>query len=281
VVDPDLLHKAHDVIFDDPRLDVVVLTAALPQSQDGLSPQHDNALRRIADRMKTAHAQVMLASHLMSDHSAFARTYRAGLGLPMMLPGVEKGPAGPGPGHLVVGESCGPLVNQVRLPSHRPLPAPTAAGTGSVAWSELRAREHIVAAGVPVVPGELAVSADAAVAAAGQLGYPVVLKAVSARPAAQDQHRRRSRSTWPTRDAVRDAFRRVTEAASAHVPDLEGVLVTAMRRGGVELIVGVVSDPLWGPVLAVGLGGIWVEVLRDSAQRLLPASRAEGPGHAR
>jgi acetate---CoA ligase (ADP-forming) len=67
----------------------------------------------------------------------------------------------------------------------------------------------------------------------------------------------------------------VTEAASAHVSDLEGVLVTAMRRGGLELIVGVVSDPLWGPVLAVGLGGIWVEVLHDSAQRLLPASRAE------
>jgi hypothetical protein len=48
-----------------------------------------------------------------------------------------------------------------------------------------------------------------------------------------------------------------------------------MRRGGLELIVGVVRDPLWGPVLAVGLGGIWVEVLRDSAQRLLPASRPE------
>ena len=131
-----------------------------------------------------------------------------------------------------------------------------------------------MAAGVPVVPGELAVTADEAVAAAERLGYPVVLKAVSA----SLLHKTNIGAVALDRaDAgqVRDAFRRVTEAASAHVADLEGVLVTSMRRGGLELIVGVVADPLWGPVLAVGLGGIWVEVLRDSAQRLLPASPAE------
>jgi len=155
-----------------------------------------------------------------------------------------------------------------------PAPGRASTGTGPAAWSELRAREHLTAAGVPVVPGELAVTADEAVAAAERLGYPVVLKAVSASllhktnigAVALDQ---------ADAGQVRAAFRRVTEAASAHVPDLEGVLVTAMRRGGVELIAGVVCDPLWGPVLAVGLGGIWVEVLRDSAQRLLPASRTE------
>ena len=131
-----------------------------------------------------------------------------------------------------------------------------------------------MAAGVPVVPGELAVSADAAVAAADRLGYPVVLKAVSA----SLLHKTNIGAValdLADADEVRDAYRRVTEAASTHVSDLEGVLVTAMRRGGLELIVGVVSDPLWGPVLAVGLGGIWVEILHDSAQRLLPASRAE------
>jgi succinyl-CoA synthetase beta subunit len=75
-------------------------------------------------------------------------------------------------------------------------------------------------------------------------------------------------------DAVRIAYRQVTEAA-AGMPDLEGVLVTTMRHGGIEMIVGVVQDPLWGPVLAVGLGGIWVEVMRDVARRLLPVDRAE------
>src|SRR5258708_20719725 len=128
---------------------------------------------------------------------------------------------------------------------------------GSGPWSERRAREHTMAGGVPVVPGELAVSADAAVGAADRLGYPVVLKAVSA----SLLHKTNIGAValdLADADEVRDAFRRVTEAASAHVPDLEGVLVTAMRRSGVQLIVGVVADPLWGPVLAVRLGRTWV-----------------------
>ena len=274
VVDPDLMHKAHDVVFDDPGLDVVVLTAGLPQSQDGLSALHDDALRRIADQIKTAHAQVVLTSHLMTDHSAFARSYRAGLGLPMMLPGVEKGlPA------LARAIWWSEKLRAARRSeaTAEPPGGPRQAATGAAgpaAWSELRAREHVMAAGVPVVPGELAVSADGAVAAAERLGYPVVLKAVSA----SLLHKTNIGAValdLANADQVGGAFRRVTEAAAAHVPDLEGVLVTAMRRGGIELIVGVVRDPLWGPVLAVGLGGIWVEVLRDSAQRLLPASRTE------
>jgi hypothetical protein len=50
-----------------------------------------------------------------------------------------------------------------------------------------------------------------------------------------------------------------------------------MRSGGVELIVGVVGDPDWGPVLAVGLGGVWVHVADDTSLRLLPV----GPGDVR
>jgi acetate---CoA ligase (ADP-forming) len=272
VVDPGLADKAHDLVFNDPELDVVVLTAGYPQSQEQLSPLFEGAMRQIADRVKTASAQVVLTSHLMGDQSAFARTYRASLGLPMMLPGVEKGlPA------LARAIWWSEKLRAARAdaPTAPPRAASVAAEpAGAAAWSEVRAREHIMAAGVPVVPGELAVSADSAAAAADKLGYPVVLKAVSA----SLLHKTNIGAValdLADADEVRDAYRRVTEAASTHVSDLEGVLVTAMRRGGLELIVGVVSDPLWGPVLAVGLGGIWVEILHDSAQRLLPASRAE------
>ena len=270
VVEPGLADKAHELVFNDPGLDVVVLTAALPQSQEQLSPLYESALQQIAHRVKTANAQVLLTSHLMGDQTAFARGYRASLGLPMMLPGAEKGlPA------LARAIWWSEKLHAADRPdaSAEPSAAPRGAADDA-AWSEVRAREHVSAAGVPVVPGELAVSADAAVAAADELGYPVVLKAVSA----SLLHKTNIGAValdLADADEVRSAFQRVTEAASAHVSDLEGVLVTAMRHGGLELIVGVVSDPLWGPVLAVGLGGIWVEVLRDSAQRLLPASRAE------
>ena len=279
VVDPGLADKAHDLVFNDPGLDVVVLTAGYPQSQDQLSPLFENAMRQIADRVKSAHAQVVLTSHLMGDQTAFARGYRASLGLPMMLPGVEKGL--PALARAIWWSEKLRAVGQSDAPAAPPQAADGAASAGldaasdqSAAWSEARAREYLMAAGVPVVPGELAVSADAAVAAADKLGYPVVLKAVSA----SLLHKTNIGAValdLADADQVRDAYQRVSEAASAHVPDLEGVLVTAMRRGGIELIVGVVADPLWGPVLAVGLGGIWVEVLHDSAQRLLPASRTE------
>ena len=54
-----------------------------------------------------------------------------------------------------------------------------------------------------------------------------------------------------------------------------GVLVTAMRSGGAELLAGVTIDPTFGPVLAVGLGGIWVEILHDTSLRVLPVDQAE------
>jgi hypothetical protein len=57
---------------------------------------------------------------------------------------------------------------------------------------------------------------------------------------------------------------------------IEGVLVSPMRRGGTELLVGIVPDPQWGPVLAVAIGGLFVEVLRDSALAPLPVT----PGQA-
>ncbi|HYY12688.1 MAG TPA: acetate--CoA ligase family protein, partial [Kineosporiaceae bacterium] len=66
-------------------------------------------------------------------------------------------------------------------------------------------------------------------------------------------------------------------AARVEGARLEGVLVSPMRPGGVELLVGVVRDPQWGPMLAVALGGVFVEVLKDSALTPLPVTpqRAE------
>jgi succinyl-CoA synthetase beta subunit len=72
---------------------------------------------------------------------------------------------------------------------------------------------------------------------------------------------------------VRNAYRRVL-AAGQTVPGavVDGVLVTPMRSGGVELLVGVTVDRAFGPVLAVGLGGVWVELLADTSLRVLPVT---------
>jgi acetate---CoA ligase (ADP-forming) len=69
-----------------------------------------------------------------------------------------------------------------------------------------------------------------------------------------------------------DAFSAVLDKVKAARPDarIEGVLISPMRQGGIELFVGIVRDPIWGLAIAVGFGGIYVELLKDTALRLLP-----------
>jgi succinyl-CoA synthetase beta subunit len=128
---------------------------------------------------------------------------------------------------------------------------------------------------VPVVPGELVTSADEAAQAAERLGLPVALKIVSA----QITHKSDIGGValgLGTAPDVRAAYARVRAAGeSVAGATVDGVLVTPMRGGGVELLAGVTLDPTFGPVLAVGLGGVWVEVLKDIRLRALPVDAAE------
>jgi succinyl-CoA synthetase beta subunit len=128
-------------------------------------------------------------------------------------------------------------------------------------------------AGIPVVPARLAVSAGDAVTAAAELGGPVCVKAVSP----QVMHKSdigAVRLDVPAEEAaVREAFAAVTAAAArVEGATVEGALVSPMRRGGTELLIGVVRDRQWGLMLAVALGGVFVEVLRDSALAPLPVT---------
>lgn len=129
--------------------------------------------------------------------------------------------------------------------------------------------------GVPTVPAILVTTADAAVSAAASMSGPVVLKIVSPEIAHKsDIGGVALRVSGEA--AVRDAFGRV-RAAGLAVPgaSIAGVLVAPMRPPSLELFVGVSRDLQWGPVLAVGLGGIFVEVLQDVSLRLLPIGAAE------
>jgi succinyl-CoA synthetase beta subunit len=127
----------------------------------------------------------------------------------------------------------------------------------------------LTAAGLPVVPGRVALSADEAVAVARELGTPVAIKISSA----EVSHKSDVGGVLlnlPGAEAVRAGYQQVVAACQPHNGGNE-VLVTSMRTGGVEVLAGVTMDPGFGPVLAVGLGGIWVEVLRDTSLRVLPA----------
>ena len=140
-------------------------------------------------------------------------------------------------------------------------------------WREADARDLLGAFGVPVVPAVLADSAEAATGAAKRLGYPVALRISSA----QITHKSDVGGValgLRTIAQLRAGYKRVRAAADALPPgSLDGIMVSPMRAGGVELLAGVSVDPVFGPVLAVGLGGIWVEVLGEVSLRVLPVGR--------
>ncbi|AWV20485.1 6-carboxyhexanoate--CoA ligase (plasmid) [Roseomonas mucosa] len=132
-------------------------------------------------------------------------------------------------------------------------------------------------AGLAVPEGVLARTAEEAGAAATRLGFPVAVKVASAAILHKSDI---GGVALGLRDAAaaEAAFAAVTEAAARHHPDarIDGALVERMAApGGAEMILSVSRDPVLGQVMTVGLGGLYVELLRDAARRLLPVDADE------
>ncbi|WP_326787150.1 acetate--CoA ligase family protein [Streptomyces sp. NBC_00151] len=135
--------------------------------------------------------------------------------------------------------------------------------------SEHGAKQLLRAYGIRVPREQLVTSAAAAVRAASQVGYPVVMKASGA----QIAHKTELglvKIGLTSASQVRDAYRELTDIARYEGISLDGVLVCQMVERGVEMVVGVTHDQLFGPTVTVGLGGVLVEVLRDTAVRVPP-----------
>jgi acetyl coenzyme A synthetase (ADP forming)-like protein len=128
--------------------------------------------------------------------------------------------------------------------------------------------------GIPVPKEGLATSADAAATLAAQIGFPVVLKIVSP----QILHKTDAGGVVtgvPSADAARAAYAQIVAAAKAYDPKatIEGVQVQQQVGAALEVIVGAVTDPSFGKLIAFGLGGVLVEVVKDVTFRLAPATR--------
>lgn len=156
-------------------------------------------------------------------------------------------------------------------PSDLRIPAPKIEAAGPM--PEYRAKKILAAAGFPVPKGDLASSADEAVAIAEAIGYPVVIKA-QATTLTHKSDIGGVAVNLRGADDLRAAWDRMTADVAAGAPgiELDGILVETMGGRGVEMVVGARRDPAWGPTLMIGLGGIWTEVLGDV--RFLPANAA-------
>ena len=142
--------------------------------------------------------------------------------------------------------------------------------------TEVEAKEVVKGVGVPVVETHLATTKREAAARAKALGYPVVVKIVSPDLTHKSdiggvkmnlQSARQVEAAW---DQVMEAVRGANPSAT-----ILGVSVQKMAPPGTEVIIGGTKDPQFGPVLMFGLGGVFVEVLKDVAFRVVPITRRD------
>jgi acetate---CoA ligase (ADP-forming) len=175
------------------------------------------------------------------DHQAFRRRYRSPFADPSLL-------------------TASPVAATAR-----------ALLTPGRAMSEVASKALLAAYGIPVSRDLLVGSAAEAVAAAERIGFPVVLKASSA-----DLLHKSDLGLVAvglrTPEQVRSTYAQLVERAAQAAPaaQLDGVLVCELVSGGVETVIGVAQDELFGPTVMFGLGGVMVEVLRDVTFRVPP-----------
>src|SRR5919106_4849257 len=149
-----------------------------------------------------------------------------------------------------------------------------AAGRNVLTTSE--AREVCEAYGLPVPKEGLARSIEEATRLAREIGFPVALKIVSPDIVHKTEAGGVQLGLRNTRE-VRQAYRTITANAWNYQSDAQitGVQVQQMVTGGNEVIVGIIRDPAFGPVVMFGLGGVFVETLQDTTFRLAPTTREE------
>ncbi len=284
---PDILLELLSAVLDEPGSDAVVLFLSLSLYNTRLRGVYLDAIARV--RESRPDRLLFVVSRGPEDA---VREIEA-LGIPVFptIDAAAQGVAGLARLGRRFGADAGsppagaPAAMPASASAPASLPAAAAATRADTAMpaltpadlrNEYRAKRALAAAGIPVLPEAVAASADDAAAHARRLGYPVVLKILSA----DIPHKTEVGGValdLADDAAVRRAYARILADAAGHAPAarIDGVLVAPMARDGTELIVGVSRDPVFGPVVMVGLGGIFAEVLKDVAVQVAPVTASE------
>ncbi|MEU8148017.1 acetate--CoA ligase family protein [Nonomuraea sp. NPDC048901] len=265
LIDRTLLGRALEAVTADPGIDLVMLLSEPPRVAPPDPAPAFALYAASARRIAESPVPVVVVSNVLTDVTEFGRAVQEETGFPYVVGGIEHGMSAIGAAVRWLAAHTRALADPA-LGGAAALASEEAALVGAAGvWGEHRAAALLASAGVPVVPSELVGDEVAAVAAAERFGFPVVLK-TAAEGLGHKSDLGGVRLGLSSPDEVRQAYRDVVAALAGET----AALVQPQRDGGVELLVGVVRDPAWGLTLAVGLGGIWVEVLRDTALRILP-----------
>lgn len=261
VSEPGLLLATADDMLADGRYDALAVFLAAAGSSDALWPTFE----AFARQMQARHPGVPLAISALFPPARRRELERLGC---LVFPDPSAAIRTIG---AVAGLGSGPAPGVVET-------SPATADAGALplldAYNEVQAMELLRQAGLPASPCVLAGDADAAVRAAASLGAACVLKVVSP-DITHKSDVGGVKLNVQGDDALRSAYADILAAVRQHRPDarIDGVLVAPMAPKGVECIAGVHCDPVFGPVVMFGLGGVFVEVLKDVSFRLAPFGR--------
>jgi acetyltransferase len=269
--DPDRYVKAFEILQEDDRIDSIIVVS---------TPQNMTKPLELAEKLAAAHKREkpLLTAFMGGQEVAAAKERLMALGIPNY----------PAPDRAVAAlKAMCDYASWKRRPSRivtrfpvnrrrvdRVIQMQTRSGATQIA--EIEAKDILRAYGFNVLEGHLARLSDDAVDIADRIGYPVVLK-ISSPDIIHKSDFGGVRINLANSEQVRDAFdlmmlRIQKRAPNAH---LRGAFVEKMGQRGREVILGMTRDPQFGPMLMFGLGGIFVEVMKDVTFHLAPITAEE------
>ncbi len=262
VTDATLFARALEAVLEDPQIGVAIAAQEIDHQAENVTWGYDT-IRSMAEVANASATPVIMANTTVRHVSARVREIREEVGAPAVFGGVDR---------------ILPAIKQIQWWSALQ-PEAGRGGTTDLGevpertgtWTEHVCRPLLERFGVDVVPGEVVTTPEQAAAAAAAAGGPVVIKVLSNDILHKSDIGGVALGVAPAEAGA--VAERMLAAVAAAAPDaaIDGLLVSPMRPDGVDLLVGVVREPGWGNVLAVGLGGIWAEVLQDVQRIALPA----------
>jgi acyl-CoA synthetase (NDP forming) len=260
VRDATLFRTTLTAIARDPQIGLVGVCMTPPNGVRQSSPA---GLTEIGNGAREVDVPVVVISTHLKNLNDFSRDSIAEHRLPFVIGGLDH--AVRAFGHAAWWSA------QLSRPAAAPYET---VPSGAHPVTERETLGYLAGFGVPVIPARLVTNADEAAAAA--FDGPVVLK-IASPDIAHKTEVGGVRLNISGADAVAAAFQEIMRNANTAAPNarLDGVIISPMRTQGIELFVGITWDPSWGPVVALGLGGIWVEALADTALALLPVKQDE------
>jgi len=269
--EPDRYAKAFEVMQEDAKIDAIVVV---------VTPQNMTRPLELAEKLAAAHRgqKPVLAVFMGGTEVAAAKEKLMALGIPNY----------PSPDRAITAlrAMCDYAAWRRRPPRvvtrfpvnrrrvDRVIHMQMRSGESQI--GEVEAKEILRAYDFNVLDGQIARTGDEAVEIAGRLGYPVVLK-ISSPDIIHKSDFGGVRINLANAEQVRDAFDLMILRIQKRAPDahLRGAYVEKMGQRGREVILGMTRDPQFGPMLMFGLGGIFVEVMKDVTFHLAPITAEE------